>query len=204
MAKNPKDRYQTAEALKIDLPHFLMDEPIAWPKLSSTERLMTWWRREPAFVSHLLGIGSALAILLVSSDSWYPPLRIGLLLGWIVGSWILQRIANIQRRREAAHLSWLAFDIVIFTLLMSLAESPRGLLLIGYPMMICACGMFYRVRYAVIATMLSVVGFLVLCATVTDQINSRIDFAVIYVSGLALVGFCLISMIHRVRTLTDY
>ncbi len=204
MAKNRNDRYPTAEALKTDLQHFLIDEPIVWPKQSSTERLLTWWRREPALVSHLLGIGSTLAIVLVYSDTWYPPIRIGLLIGWMVGAWVFQRFANIQRLREAAQLSWLAFDIVIYTRLIDLADSPRGLLLIGYPMMICASGMYYRVSYTVIATLLSIVGFLVLCARVTDPINSRPDFVEIYVSGLAVLGLCLVSMIHRVRSLTNY
>lgn len=204
MAKSPKDRYPTAEALKIDMQRFLMDEPIAWPKLSISERLTRWWRREPALVSHLLGIGSTLAIVLASSDTWYPPYRIGLLIGWMVGCWIFQRFANVQRHRESAQIGWLACDIAVYTLLLCLADPPRGLLLIGYPMMICASGMFYQVRYTVIATVLSMIGFLLLCVKVTDPINSRWDFAAIYISGLAILGLCLVSMIHRVRSLTDY
>ena len=204
MAKSPKDRYPTAEALKTDLQRFLMDEPIAWPKLSIAERLLRWWRREPALVGHLLGIGVTLAIVLANSDTWYPPIRIGLLVGWMFGAWVFQRCANIQRQREAAHIGWLACDIAVYTLLIYLADSPRGLLLIGYPMMICISGMFYRVHYTVIATLLSIIGFLVLCATVTDPINSRSDFVEIYLSGLAILGLCLVSMIHRVRSLTDY
>ena len=205
MAKSPKDRYPTSEALKTDLQRFLMDEPIAWPTLSISERLITWWRREPALVGHLLGIGVTLAIVLVNSDTWWPPIRIGLLVGWMVGAWVFQRFANIQRHREAAHIGWLACDIAVYTLLLGLADPPRGLLLIGYPMMICASAMFYQVRHTVIATLLSMVGFLVLCARVTpDPINSRLDFVEIYLSGLAVLGLCQVSLIHRVRSLTDY
>jgi serine/threonine-protein kinase len=181
-----------------------MDEPITWPKQSITEQFFTWWRREPVFVTHLAGIGSTLAVLLVSTDTWFPPIRIGLLFGWLAVSWVFQRFANIQRRREIAHLSWVAFDIAIYTLLIYLADSPRGLLLIGYPMMIGASGLFYRVGYVVLATALSIVGFAVLLATVIDPMSSRIDCALIYASGLAVLGFCLVSMIHRVRSLTDY
>ena len=119
-------------------------------------------------------------------------------------SWVFHRFANIQRRRDIAHLSWVAFDIAIYTLLIYLADSPRGLLLIGYPMMICASGLFYRAGYVALATALSIVGFAALFVTVTDPISSRIDCAVIYVSGLAVLGLCLVSMIHRVRSLTDY
>jgi len=204
MARNPKDRYPTAEALKVDLQHLLMDEPIAWPKQSLSERLMTWWRRETVLVSHLAGIIATLAVVLASTDTWFPPLRIGILFGWILGSWFFQSISNTQSCRAFAHLSWVAFDIAIYTLLIYLAETPRGLLLIGYPLMICATGLFYRTRYVVFATTLSLLGFISLLYTVNDPICSRIDFALIYVAGICLVGFCMISMIQRVRSLTDY
>ncbi len=206
MAKDPKDRYPTADAFKADLQRFLMHEPIALPKQPISERLITWWRREPALVSHLLGIGLTLAIVLIASDTWFPPIRIGLLIGWMFGAWVFQQLLNLLRQREAAQLSWLAFDIGIYTLLIYLADAPRGLLLIGYPMMICGSGMFYQVRYTVIATFLSICGFLVLCAKLPDPdpIISRFDFVAIYVSGLTILGLCLVSMIHRVRSLTDY
>ncbi len=204
MAKNPKDRYPTADALKTDLQHLLMDEPIAWPRLSLSDRLMTWWRREPVLVSHLAGIGSALAVVLASADTLFPPIRISILIGWMICCWLFQNIANIQHRRAFAHLSWIAFDIAIYTLLLYLADPPRGLLLIGYPLMICATGLFYRVRYVIFATALSLIGFTTLLALVVDPINSRVDCALIYFTGICLLGFCLISMIQRVRSLTDY
>lgn len=140
----------------------------------------------------------------IVSDTWYPPIRIGMLIGWMFGAWVFQQFSNVQRYRETAQLSWLAFDIAIYTWLMSLAVPPMGLLLIGYPMMICATGMFYRVRYTVIATILSIVAFLALSANVDEPISRPTEYAVIYLSGLALLGLCLVSMIHRVRSLTDY
>lgn len=204
MAKNPADRYATAEKLKADLQRFLLGEPVVGPNLTWTDRFLIWWRREPILVSHLCAIGSVLAIVFVAASSQLLPAKIALLGLWMISSCVFQRLSDNEHRREAAHLSWAAFDIAIYTLLIYLADPPRGLLLIGYPMMIVASGLFYRVSYVVYMTILCIGGFSILIASVTDPITDRVDFEVIYLSGLAVLGFCLISMIRRVRGLTDY
>jgi eukaryotic-like serine/threonine-protein kinase len=204
MMKDPVDRYGSARELQADLESYLRGEPIAWPKLSPTERLVSWWRREPVLVSHVCGIGSTLAIVLAFADAWWPPVKTGLLAVWLLASVLFQRLSAVDRWREPAHLSWAACDIAIYTLLIYLADPPRGLLLVGYPMMIAASGLFYRVRYVLFMTSLCMLGFMLLCASVRDPIVERFDFASIYLFGLAVIGLCLLSMIRRVRGLTDY
>jgi len=204
MAKNPTDRYATAEELKADLQRFLVGEPVIGPNLTWTDRFLIWWRREPILVSHLCAIGSVLAIVFVSASSQLLPAKIALLGLWMISSYIFQRLSDSAPRREVAHLSWAGFDIAIYTLLIYLADPPRGLLLIGYPMMIVASGLFYRVSYVVYMTTLCIGGFSILIASVKDPITMRVDFEVIYLSGLAVLGLCLISMIRRVRSLTDF
>jgi hypothetical protein len=68
MAKEPSQRYQTAEALAEDLRRFLADQPLRARRSSLLERTWRWCRRNPA-VASLLGLVAAclLAILVVTT-----------------------------------------------------------------------------------------------------------------------------------------
>jgi WD40 repeat protein len=59
--KDPKARYQTAEAMSEDLRRFLADEPIRARQVSSVERYWRWARRNPGIAI----LGGALTALLV-------------------------------------------------------------------------------------------------------------------------------------------
>jgi WD40 repeat protein len=62
LAKEPAERYASAEAVAEDLKRFLADRPVKARRASSAERLWRWCRRNPA-VASLLG---CVALLLVS------------------------------------------------------------------------------------------------------------------------------------------
>ena len=87
---------------------------------------------------------------------------------------------------------------------MVLADSPRGLLLVGYPMMIAASGLFYRVRFVIFMTITCILAMLFLTSVVADAINSRIDFLAIYIMGLSILGLCVTTMIRRIRGLSRF
>ncbi|MFO1066602.1 MAG: serine/threonine-protein kinase [Pirellulales bacterium] len=209
MSKDPKDRYQSAAELAADLERYLKDEPIKPPKPAWPERLELWWKREPILVSHLCGIGAVLSVITVfflirqEGASDFAG-RFGLLSLWAAGSIILQQLSLNEQRRDTVYLSWAGFDIIIYTVLIYFASPPRGLLLIGYPMMIAASGLFYRVSFVVFMTSLCIIGFLLLSMTVNDPITQKFDFTIIYLSGLFVLGLCLVSMIRRVRGLTRF
>jgi len=71
-------------------------------------------------------------------------------------------------------------------------------------MTIAASGLFYRTRFVVFVTTLCILGFSFLWATVEDPMGNRPEFCIIYISGLMVLGLCLVSMIRRIRGLTDY
>jgi WD40 repeat protein/serine/threonine protein kinase/tetratricopeptide (TPR) repeat protein len=64
LEKDPHKRYATAQALAVDLKHFLADEPIAARPVSRAERLRRWCRRNPV-VASLSAV--LLALLLVGA-----------------------------------------------------------------------------------------------------------------------------------------
>ena len=65
IAKEPAERYATAEALAADLENFLSDKPIVARRTGPAERVVKWARRRPAIASllALLNIVAALGLL---------------------------------------------------------------------------------------------------------------------------------------------
>ena len=61
--KDPKARYQSAEAMGEDLGRFLADEPIRARQVSTSERYWRWARRNPAIAL----LGGVLAAVLVAA-----------------------------------------------------------------------------------------------------------------------------------------
>jgi serine/threonine protein kinase/WD40 repeat protein len=61
IAKEPERRYQTAGDLAEDLHRFLADRPIRARRISRTERILRWCRRNPV----MAGLSAAVAVLLV-------------------------------------------------------------------------------------------------------------------------------------------
>ena len=211
MDKNPEQRYSTARELANDLRRFIRGEPIDFPKPTFTRRLTTWWRREPILLSHLAALTTVSIVVLISHllarDERSAPIfavKFSLLISWCGLCGFLQRLSRYVRYRSWVHLVWAASDVIIYTALMYMADAPRGLLLVGYPMMIGASGLFYRVRFVVFMTVVCILSVLLLSLTVTDPVNERVDFLIIYVIGLLVLGSCVMTMIRRIRGLSRF
>ncbi|MEM6470044.1 MAG: WD40 repeat domain-containing serine/threonine-protein kinase [Planctomycetota bacterium] len=67
--KEPRDRYESAEAMAEDLRRFLNDEPIEARRVKPIEKLMRWRRRNQGLAAALMAIVSLL-ILLVCVLGW--------------------------------------------------------------------------------------------------------------------------------------
>lgn len=211
MAKQPEERYATAADLASDLRKFLRGEVISFPSPTISQRAITWWRREPILVSHLCALGSIVVIVTASylfgtgastpNRFW---IKLPLLVAWILACIGFQRVSRYYRYRNWVHLTWAATDLVIYTVLMINANPPRGLLMVGYPMMIAASGLFYRVRFVVFMTITCNLAMLLLVSLVDDPIKQRLDYLAIYFIGITILGLCVMTMIRRIRGLSRF
>lgn len=208
MAKKPEKRYASAAAMADDLERYLKHEAIDLPHYSLSHRLKTWWRRSPILVSHVCGIGTAAAITLPAHLAQVSHSRASyqlILLGfWLVACFALQWLVFRARLRDIGCLAWATVDVILSTWLIYNAESPRTLLLIGYPMMIAASALFYRTRFVIYMTAICVLGFLFLKLFTDDPSLARIDFSAIFVSGLLVIGLTMHSMIQRLRGMSQF
>jgi hypothetical protein len=123
----------------------------------------------------------------------------GLLTVWLGLCWPLLHWSNAERNGWIGASLWALADVTFTSCLIAKADAPRGLLLIAYPMMIVASALFYRTRMVMGMTLLCVVGFSLLAWLTEDSSLDRIDFQAIFVTGLAVLGLTLSSMIGRIR-----
>jgi len=113
--------------------------------------------------------------------------------------WGLDHLKN----KEKVRFCWVAADVSLLTGLLVLADSPLGILLIGYPMLIVAAGLFFYVRLVLFTTVLSILAFAVL-VLLRPELTVLWQYPVIYVMVLAILGMITAYQIFRVRVLSRY
>jgi hypothetical protein len=193
-----------------------------------------WWNREPILVAHVCGIGATASI--VGMKYWMSGgeqqafiFRMILLAVWMLASFVLQRRVRFAEHREFARLTWLTVDVILYTWLISFAEPPRSLLLIGYPILVVASSMYYRKRFVIYTTICCILGYLSLVWLFPHKTYEGIDidkqfegvpiseayqgldidffryeYSAIFLMGLVVISLSLLSVIRRVRRLSAF
>lgn len=209
LEKKPERRYESAAALADDLERYLRKEPIQAPAVSLWHRLQRWVRREPALVSRLLGLGVIAGIVQINfmtSDVDEPNhwAVMGVLGTWALLSFVLQRLQRIDRVAGAVPWLWATLDCILFTMCLHLAHGPRELLLAGYPLLIAASGLWFRVRMVWFMMSLCLAAFGVL--VVLNPWNAPVPphYPVLIAAMLLIVGMIVAYQVRRVRVLSRY
>ena len=208
LEKDPRKRYRSAAALADDLEHFLKREPVSARPSGIIQRLRRWGRREPALVSRLIGLLCAASI--VQGDYLWEgkdPVvysRVMAVFGlWAIACVVFQRLLHREWWANFARFSWAAADVVLLTIVLLLAHGPIGPLLIGYPLLIAAAGLFFRVRLVTFTTVVSMASFVWLMVQ-RGEVLEQPQYAVIFVTVLAVIGFVVAYQVYRVRVLSRY
>jgi WD40 repeat protein/serine/threonine protein kinase len=136
IAKDPKDRYSSADALGDDLRRFLADEPIRARHVSLAGRLLRWGRRNKAVAALLMSVVVTLAVgFAVSTAQWmradrhavreatlrsdmardlYTSDMLAIQQAWEAGNF--ERMGNLLRRHipEPGQPDWRGFEWDVF------------------------------------------------------------------------------------------
>jgi serine/threonine-protein kinase len=208
LEKNPQRRYGSAAALAADLDRFLAGEPIEARALGARQRFRRWIRREPALVGRLIAFTVAAVIvqarLVFDEPDWDYHVRIMSIIGaWAVISIVFQKLMNVERLTNVVRFLWAAGDVVWLTTLLVTAHGPRGSLLIGYPALVAASGLFFRVRLVAFTTLASLIGYAALLRLRPDDAGPA-HYPVIFAALLGVVGFIVGYQVYRLRLLSRY
>ncbi len=208
LEKNPARRYATAAAMAEDLENHLKGEPLQMKTGGFLQSVRRWARREPALFVHTAAILCFLTVLQISHYTTNSPLdyhmkHVTTMLVWLALSFALQRAMNRPALENATRFVWATIDVALLTLILYMADPPRGLLLVGYPALIAASGMFVRVRLVVFTTIATVVGFLALVYFRPAEVVKP-HFAMFYVLGVIVIGSLISTQVRRIRALGRY
>jgi serine/threonine-protein kinase len=218
LEKTPKDRYASAQALADELDNYLHGEGIAATGILA--RLRRWNRREPELAARLgglllIGIVTQYNYLFVTTT---PSFRLHYTVQAVLALWAISAISFQYLMRAAVGsqgvlVFWSAADILFLTIELKLLDRFESTLLIGYPLLIAASGLWWRVRLVWITTLLAIAayGALYLESSLTWQAGvlrwqtpEQLRYPNIFMVGLLLTGYIVARQIRRILALGRY
>ncbi len=214
LAKSPTGRYASAAALAEDLERFARREPLAVRPPHLGQRLLAWTRRQPALASRLAALGVFYVVELVnyylvpSQHDRQFHVRISLLMAaWAGLSIICQQFLDSRRWSIPARFVWGTLDsAVLLAVLLLAASGAASPLVVGYPLLIAASGLWFRVRFVWFITALSllsygvvVVDFYVWRPWLHDHFPANVNRHVVFAISLVVLGSVIAYLVQRVR-----
>lgn len=168
--KSPERRYPTAQALAEDLDRYLRGEEVEARRIGLLGRGRRWFRREPELAFRLVGVG---AITLLTQVNYYliePSKRDLLVHGqtirveliWLAMAIVLRGISRRSGWTERVRPGWVLMDVGFLSGLLWLLDDVDTTLVVGYPLLIAAAGLWSSARLVGLATAASFAAFLAL------------------------------------------
>ncbi|QDU09130.1 serine/threonine protein kinase [Gimesia aquarii] len=208
LEKDPELRYQTASELADELERFIAGEPIHAQPAGFKQKFQRWFRRQPALASRLSAIVLSAGIIQTvystqGTDFNYHFKIMTIFCLWGILALFFQWGLDHLKNKGKVRFCWAAADVSLLTGLLILVDSPIGILLIGYPMLIVAAGLFFYVRLVFFTTTLSMLAFAIL-VFLRPELTELWQYPVIYAVVLAILGTITAYQIFRVRVLSRY
>ncbi len=211
LEKSPKDRYASAEALAENLDRYLRGEDVEGTGLA--KRLRRWTRREPELVARLGGLG-LIASLTQFNYVFTPHPNVAthrnvmtVLVLWSVLALGFQLCLRRGWRPDTLRYLWAATDISLVTMLLKILKGFENSLLVGYPVLIAASGLWFRVRLVWFTTFLAEVGYGFLYLDRYEfhrSATAPAQYPNIFMAALAVTGFVVARQVKRIWALSSY
>jgi serine/threonine-protein kinase len=218
LEKSPKNRYATAEAMADELENYLRGDGIEATGI--VPRLRRWNRREPELVARLGGLAVIALLTQYNYAVLSPEPHTGLhyliqaVLGlWAVSAVIFQTLLRNGWRSDRVRVLWSASDIIFLTIELKLLRRVETTLLVGYPLLIAASGLWWRVHLVWITTVLAMLayGALYLDATfpwsdgqLSGTPRADLQYPNIFLAALLLTGYVVVRQVKRILALSRY
>jgi serine/threonine-protein kinase len=212
LEKNPADRYCSAAALADDLERFINGEDVEARPAGLWPKLRRWTRREPALAFRLCALVILVAIVHVNyvffkPVSWLLHVEvIGLMGLWMALSVGCQRLLRHPRWGSWVPAVWSGIDALVLALILHITQSQSSPLLIGFPLLVAASGLWFQVRPVCVTTVVLEATY---ALTVIDSYHSHgkttePHFHIIFMVALAVLGFIVAYQVQRIRVLSRY
>ena len=180
-------------------------------------RLWSWTRREPALASRLATLTVFLGVDVINYavggiERDFCLEMAGLLAVWVAVAFVFSWILKSGQWSIPARFVWGTLDSALLFAVLLLADGAASPLVVGYPLLIVASGLWYRVRFVWFVTGLSLVSYGVLVADfylwrpaeLREHFPTRFDRHVIFALGLLAIAGIVAYLVNRLRTLSSY
>lgn len=214
LEKDPRDRLESAATLAEELTRFLRKEPLRIKPRSVWDRLRRWTRREPALASRLAVVlaGSVIVQGNYHLSQGAIAAREHAEIMVVIGAWLLtclvcQKLMNRESWEARMPFVWAATDVFFLTSLLVLARpgSSIGPILVGYPLLVVASGLWFEQTLVWFMTAACCVAYLVVNKLRHDPLVPVPEhYPYIYTVVLCGIGYIVAYQVERIRTLSRY
>ena len=216
LAKAPEQRYASAAALADDLDRFARGEPLEVRPPRLGQRLAGWTRRQPALAWRLAALAVFYVVELANYALGGVGLRIHEQISLLVAAWaglsiLCQQFLESRRWSIPARAVWGLLDSLLLLAILRIADGVNSPLLVGYPLLIVASGLWFRVRFVWFITALSLASYAVLVVDfyrwrpwLQGQFDPGVNRHVIFAVALVVLGSVVAYLVQRVRALSNF
>jgi serine/threonine protein kinase len=222
LEKSPGDRYPSAGALAEDLERYLRRETIEATPPSVLQQAWRWARREPALATR---VGALVLFYLAVTAFFFRPgsdvdreYYLGtslIVVVWMMASIVFQRLLTRRRWELAARFLWGILDTLLLLAVLLLGDGVASPMVVGFPLLIVAAGLWSHVRLVWFVTGLSLVAYATLVAKYYHYLapyaagtkrdfDYHFDRHVYFLISLLLCGCLVAYQVSRTRALNRY
>jgi len=191
-----------------DLDRLLKGDPVVARTEGLAQSVRRWTRRNPSLASRWGALLTGGAILQISklageaSAENYMSLIV--LLGlWFMTAWIFQQLQRNRSVSIAVRCLWLVSDALFLTWMLTLARPPVGPLVIVYPMLIAAAGLFLHEGLVLLMTSVSLASYAMLLWFRPAEVVHW-HYPLIFAAVMIIIGCVTAHQVYRLRTLNRH
>ena len=216
LAKSPADRYPSSAALADDLERFARHEPLSARPPNLFEHFVQWTRRQPALASRLGALGVFYLVEIGNYhyggvDSTFHFQMTILAAAWAAIAIVCQQFVGRERLALPARFVWGTLDSLMLLLVLLVANGAASALVVGYPLLIAASGLWFHVRFVSFMTVLSLLSYGVLVVdfycwrtNLQEHFDTSIARHVLFAVSLVVLGMVVSSLVQRLRMLSKF
>ena len=209
LERDTERRYSSAAELAEDLERFLHGEAVT-ARSGVIPAIRRWMRRRPGLACHWGAQGAAALIIQVHYWIDTSPAYAGLhwtlmriIGGWAALSYLCQLLLECDGRSRQAYLANVLTDVILLTVALSISQGSVSSLLVVYPLLITASGLWFRVPLVWTTTAVTTAGYLVLVG-VKPTLGDPWHYPLLVVTVLIMVGAATAYQVKRVRALSRF
>lgn len=212
LEKDPGQRFSSAKQLQEELERYNRGEPVDSRSQVFVKRVKRWARREPVLAARLGTLAVCTVVVQFNymfSDNitlWGHGFALSLFAVSAVVSVLLQQLRNRQIYPDIVPYCWSLCDVTLITLLLWCFGDRESPVVICYPFLIVATGLWVNIRLVKFTTMINIIGyvFLVVDAILRKSLTQPFHHHVIFIILLLVLGYVVIYQIRRIRALNRY